>query len=46
VKFGQDETDIKDTLRQISRAAVVLKPTSKLAVVADEADNRILECAR
>lgn len=44
-KFGQDENDIKQALRQISRAAVVSKPASKLNVVADEADNRILECA-
>jgi len=44
-KFGQDEDDIKQALRQISRAAVVSKPTSKLSVVDDEADNRILECA-
>ena len=44
-KFGQDEGDIKQALRQISRAAVVSKPTSKLRVVDDDADNRILECA-
>jgi len=44
-KFGQDEDDIKQALRQISRAAVVSKPTTKLNVVDDEADNRILECA-
>lgn len=45
-KFDQAEDDIKQALRQISRAAVVSKPTSKLSVVDDEADNRILECAR
>ena len=44
-KFGQNEDDIKQALRQISRAAVVSKPTSKLRVVEDAADNRILECA-
>ena len=44
-KFDQDEDDIKQALRQISRAAVVSKPTSKLRVVDDDADNRILECA-
>jgi len=44
-KFGQDERDIKQTLRQIGRTAVVSKPASKLRVVDDEADNRILECA-
>ena len=44
-KFGQDEGDIKQALRQIGRAAVVSKPTSRLRVVDDDADNRILECA-
>ena len=44
-KFDQDEDDIKQALRQISRAAVVSKPVAKLRVVEDEADNRILECA-
>ena len=44
-KFDQDENDIKQALRQISRAAVVSRPVSKLRVVEDDADNRILECA-
>ena len=44
-KFDQDEDDIKQALRQISRAAVVSKPVAKLRVVDDGADNRILECA-
>ena len=44
-KFGQEEDDVKQALRQISRAAVISKPTSRLRVVGDEADNRILECA-
>ena len=44
-KFDQDEDDIKQALRQISRAAVVSKPVAKLRVVDDEAYNRILECA-
>ena len=44
-KFDQDEDDVKQALRQISRAAVVSKPVSRLRVVEDEADNRILECA-
>ena len=45
LKFGQDDADIRQALRQISRAAVVGKRASKLRVVADEADNRLLECA-
>ena len=45
-KFDQDEGDIKEALRQISRAAVVVRPSRTLtAAVEDKADNRILECA-
>ena len=44
-KFGQEEDDVKQALRQISRAAVISKPSSRLRVVEDQADNRILECA-
>ena len=44
-KFGQDESDVKQALRKIGRSAVVSKPTSKLRVVGDYADKRILECA-
>jgi putative PIN family toxin of toxin-antitoxin system len=44
-KVGQDEDDIKQALRQIARAAVVSKPTSRLSVVEDGPDNCILECA-
>ena len=44
-KFDQDADDIRQALRQMSRVAVVSKPVSKLSVVDDEADNRILECA-
>jgi uncharacterized protein len=45
LKFGQDEEDIKEALRQISRAGRVVKPSRTIATVDDEADNRILECA-
>jgi uncharacterized protein len=44
-KFDQDEDDIRQALRQISRVAVVVKPSRTITVVADKADNRILECA-
>ena len=44
-KFGQDDDDVKQALRQISHAAAVTRPTSTLHVVGDAADNRILECA-
>ncbi len=44
-KFDQDPDDVKRGLRLISRTAVIVKPTRRLAVVVDDADNRILECA-
>jgi putative PIN family toxin of toxin-antitoxin system len=44
-KFNQTEEDVKQSLKIISRAAEVLKPTVKLNVLKDEPDNRILECA-
>ena len=43
-KFSQDEEDIREALRQISRSATIVRPGRRLAVLADEADNRILEC--
>jgi putative PIN family toxin of toxin-antitoxin system len=44
-KFDQSEQDIRDALKMISRAAVVLKPVIRLSVLEDTPDNRILECA-
>ena len=44
-KFDQDAEDVKEALRQISRAAWIAKPSRTIAAVEDEADNRILECA-
>jgi putative PIN family toxin of toxin-antitoxin system len=45
LKFGQDEEDIKQALRLVSRAAEIVRPTTRLAVLDDDPDNRILECA-
>ena len=44
-KFDQDEEDVREALRMISRVARVLKPKVKVALLEDAADNRILECA-
>lgn len=44
-KFNQPEKDIKAALRVISRAAQVLRPSRRVAVLKDIPDNRILECA-
>jgi putative PIN family toxin of toxin-antitoxin system len=44
-KFDQSEEDVKEALRLISRAALVLKPAIRVNVLEDVPDNRILECA-
>jgi putative PIN family toxin of toxin-antitoxin system len=44
-KFHQPEQDIAAALKQISRAATILRPSRKVAVLEDVPDNRILECA-
>ena len=44
-KFAQSEADIRMALKLMSRVAKVLKPPVHLHVLADEPDNRILECA-
>ncbi len=44
-KFGLPEEDIIAVLKHVSRTAEIVKPTTRLAVLADEPDNRILECA-
>jgi uncharacterized protein len=44
-KFAQSETDIRAALQLMSHVARVLKPPAHIHVLADEPDNRILECA-
>jgi putative PIN family toxin of toxin-antitoxin system len=44
-KFAQSETDIRAALKIVSRVATVLRPPVHIRVLADEPDNRILECA-
>ncbi len=44
-KFDQPVRDIKSALRLISRASTVLTPPIYLRILADDPDNRILECA-
>lgn len=45
-KFRWDDDQIKAAVRHVAAAAVVVRPAERLAVLADEPDNRILECAR
>ena len=44
-KFGWQENKIARLLKAITKVAVVLKTKTRIHLVADEPDNRILECA-
>lgn len=44
-KFGWPENQIVRLLKAISKVATVIKTRAHLHVLADEPDNRILECA-
>lgn len=43
--LSADVDRIRSVVVQITRSATVIRPTTKLDVVIDESDNRILECA-
>ncbi|MBI2081243.1 MAG: putative toxin-antitoxin system toxin component, PIN family [candidate division NC10 bacterium] len=44
-KFGVGERTVTSVLRTIARAAILVRPRRRVATLADEPDNRILECA-
>jgi uncharacterized protein len=44
-KFGLSEAELARIERVIAGAATLVEPENKLDVLADEPDNRILECA-
>ena len=44
-KFKWDAERVKAAVRHVAAVATVLKSDKRLAVLADEPDNRILECA-
>lgn len=43
--FSQSETDVMVSLKLVSRAAMMVRPTRKVTVLQDMPDNHILECA-
>jgi len=45
-KFHWEDEWIKRAVRHIAVVAMVVKPGARLAILKDEPDNRILECAR
>lgn len=44
-KFLWPDRRIQDFIEQIKDLAMICEPKSRLSVIADESDNRILECA-
>ncbi len=44
-KFGWGDRAAADAVRTIGRAAEMIKPATTISVLADEGDNRVLECA-
>jgi putative PIN family toxin of toxin-antitoxin system len=44
-KFDWAEEKTRELVQAIGRVAIVVRPASRLRVVKDEPDNRILECA-
>jgi putative PIN family toxin of toxin-antitoxin system len=44
-KFKWDDEHIKNACRHIASVAEVFKPKKRISVLADDPDNRILECA-
>lgn len=44
-KFAWDDEDIRQALRVVGRHAELVKPVTRLRVLEDDADNRMLECA-
>ena len=44
-KFAWANADIRDAVAVIGCSAELIKPKQKLAILADGADNRVLECA-
>lgn len=44
-KFRWEAERVKAAVRHVAAVATVLKPDKRLAVLADDPDNRILECA-
>lgn len=42
---GFDDARVRAAIAQIVRVGEVVEPAERIAVIADEADNRVLECA-
>jgi putative PIN family toxin of toxin-antitoxin system len=44
-KFDWQDEDVRDAILAIGRHAEIVKPKQKISILADDPDNRILECA-
>lgn len=45
-KLAFDSREVEDVLGQIVRVAEIVRPISRIELISDEPDNRVLECAR
>ncbi len=45
-KFHWEDDQIRAAVRHIARVSEVVKPEARLRILADDPDNRVLECAR
>jgi uncharacterized protein len=45
-KFRLDPDTVNDFLRDLTRAATMVRPTQRASNASDEPDNRFIECAR
>ena len=43
--LGYDDEHVRDAIAQLARISVIARPEPTLHLLADEADNRVLECA-
>ncbi len=43
--LGFDDVHVRETIGQICRIAEIVRPVARVQVIADDADNRVLECA-
>lgn len=44
-KLGFDQPHVGEVVKQVARIATIVRPERRLTVIADDADNRVLEAA-
>lgn len=44
-KFAWEDDDVAEAIKTVGYSSELVKPMEKIAIISDDADNRILECA-